>query len=163
VASASAKDVLTGKLEQVAGQARTRRGGSTHWSQRHEQQVMPVSSKVTGSELTLTAEEIDNLFKDGLHVRIHAYDPLMRVLMPPISEVQVPVLGVLVILLMLLVEARVGDAKTKTHLVMAAAVTTVFSANYYAEATQVFNVHEQQSLNLVRPGLGALFNALVFG
>jgi hypothetical protein len=154
VATASAKETVEGKLEYTVGQARSRRGTS-HWTQRHDQKVHALSSQIKGSELTITADEMDSLYKEGLHVRVHPQDLILRVVQPfNMGSFDLPLCGILVFLLMLVVESRIGDSTTKTYLGMAAAVTTVFATDFYTNAT---------SVNLMRPAIGALFNALVFG
>lgn len=154
VAGVSGKQTLEGKLEYTVGQARSRRGTS-HWTQRHDQKVHALSMQIKGSELTITADEMDSLYKEGLHVRVHPQDLILRAVQPiNLGSFDLPLVGILVVLLMLVVEARIGDSTTKTYLGMAAAVTTVFAADFYANAT---------SVNLMRPAIGALFNALVFG
>ena len=64
------------------------------------------------------------------------------------------ILGALVVLFMVYFEARVGDAKNKTYLIMASASTLVFSYEFFDEAV---------AGRLVRPALSALFLAVLVG
>jgi len=125
-------------------QARVRKG-STNWTEQRNQVEHRLGSDIRGSELTLTAEKVDELLQDGIHVTVHpqSYDPNWFF-----------VLGILVVLGMMFVESRIGDAKTKPHLIMASACTLIFSFWYHKNAT---------ASRLVAPALDAVFLAAVTG
>lgn len=146
-------ETVTGELAYLVHTGRTRKG-STHWAELNDQKVYPLPPSISGPELTLSAEDLDSTLRDGLHVRILAYDPIDRLLMPRIAGVEVPVVGILVVILMMLVEARVGNSRDKTHLVMASLLTLVFSYQFY---------HEAKPMDLVPPAVGAVFIGMLLG
>ena len=125
-------------------QARVRKGTNT-WKEQHNfvEHRLPVSLR--GKELTVSTEELDKLLQGGLHLALHpsSYDPQWFFL-----------LGIGVVLGMLFVEARLGDAKTKTHLIMASASTLVFSYWFWKTSTPT---------RLVSPVLDSLLLAAVTG
>jgi hypothetical protein len=64
------------------------------------------------------------------------------------------VLGILVVLGMIYVESKIGDAKTKTHLIMASASTMVFAFHFHEHAT---------ASRMVKPALDSLILAVLTG
>jgi hypothetical protein len=152
-ATGGASQNVEGELEYSVHQGRVRRG-TTHWTEKHDQVVHRLPSGLRGSELTLSTERIDDLLQDGLHIRLHPQDGLLPLLLPKIGGVEVPVLGILVVLVMIFLETKVGDAKNKPYLVMASLVTLVFSWRFSQRAT---------ANNLVPPAVEALFVALITG
>jgi hypothetical protein len=135
---------LSGQFEVRVNQMRTRRG-SSHWTQQHNQVEHRLPSSLRGNELTIAAESIDEALQSGLHVAVHpqSLNPLWFL-----------ITGIFVVLAMFFVEARVGDSKTKTHLIMASASTLVFAWHFADQAT---------ANRLVPPALDSLFLALVTG
>jgi hypothetical protein len=135
---------LSGEFSVSMHQARVRRG-SNLWSEQHNQVEHRLPGGLRGKELTISTESVDELLQSGLHISIHpqSMDPQWFLLA-----------GVLVVLAMLYVEARVGDSKTKTHLVMASASTLIFSYWFQKNAT---------ASRLVPPALDALLLAAVTG
>jgi hypothetical protein len=123
---------------------RTRRG-STHWTQQNNQAEHRLPSSLRGRELTISAESIDEALQSGLHVAVHpqSMNPMWFLLA-----------GLFVVLGMIFVEARVGDAKHKTHLIMASATSLIFAWHFSENAT---------ANRLVAPALDSLFLALITG
>lgn len=135
---------LSGEFSVSMHQARVRRGSNV-WSEQHNQVEHRLSSSLRGRELTVSTEQVDELLQSGLHVSLHpqSMDPQWFLIG-----------GILVVLAMLFVEAKVGDSKTKTHLIMASASTLVFSWWFQKNAT---------ASRLVSPALDALLLAAVTG
>lgn len=135
---------LVGTFEVRVNQMRTRRG-STSWTQQSNQIEHRIPSSLRGRELTFAAEQIDEVLQTGLHVAVHpqSLNPLWFL-----------IAGIFVVLGMIFVEAKVGDAKTKTHLIMASATSLVFAWHFSENATPN---------RLVAPTLDSLFLALVTG
>ncbi len=135
---------LSGDFSVQMHQARVRRG-SNLWSEQHNQVEHRLPGSLRGKELTISTESVDDLLQSGLHISLHpqSLDPQWFL-----------VAGVLVVLAMLFVEARVGDSKTKTHLIMASASTLIFSYWFQKNAT---------ASRLVSPALDALLLAAVTG
>jgi hypothetical protein len=96
---------LVGTFEVRVNQMRTRRGSSS-WTQQSNQIEHRIPSSIRGRELTVAAEAVDEVLQSGLHVTVHpqSLNPLWFL-----------IAGIFVVLGMIVVEARVGDAKTKTH------------------------------------------------
>lgn len=135
---------VSGEFSVQMHQARVRRG-SNLWSEQHNQVEHRLPSALRGKELSITTESVDDLLQSGLHISIHpqSMDPQWFL-----------IAGVLVVLAMIFVEARVGDSKTKTHLIMASASTLIFSYWFQKNAT---------ASRLVSPALDALLLAAVTG
>lgn len=135
---------LSGEFTYAVHQARVRRG-STHWTEQHNQIEHRLPSDVAGKELTISTERVEDTLQDGLHVTVHpqSYDPKWFFLA-----------GILVVLGMIFVESRIGDAKNKPHLIMASATTLVFSYWYHMHAT---------STRMVAPTLDAVLLAAITG
>lgn len=135
---------LSGEFSVQMHQARVRRG-SNLWSEQHNQVEHRLPGALRGKELTISTESVDELLQSGLHISLHpqSLDPQWFMWA-----------GVLVVLAMLFVEARVGDSKTKTHLIMASASTLIFSYWFQKNAT---------ASRLVSPALDALLLAAVTG
>ncbi len=137
-------DTVSGGLKYQVLTTRSRKGTNQiiiNQNQRTER----LSSAVHGREITISVDHVDDLMENGLDVQINprAIDPwLFRIL------------GMLVVLCLMLVEATVGDSKTKTHLVMASMGTVSFAWQFCDLAT---------STNLVRPAVDALFVGLLIG
>ena len=133
-----------GEFIYAVHQARVRRG-STHWSEQHNQVEHRLPSDIRGKELTISTEHVDDLLQNGLHVTVHpqSYNPLWFFLA-----------GIFVVIGMIFVETRIGDSKTKPHLIMASATTLVFSYWYHEHAT---------SSRMVAPTLDALLLAAITG
>lgn len=135
---------LSGEFSVSMHQARVRRG-SNQWSEQHNQVEHRLPSALRGRELTVSTEQVDELLQSGLHISLHpqSMDPQWFLIG-----------GILVVLAMLFVEAKVGDSKTKTHLIMASASTLVFSWWFQKNAT---------ASRLVSPALDAILLAAVTG
>ncbi len=135
---------LSGEFTSSVHQSRVRRG-STHWTEQRNQIEHRLPKDIHGAELTVSTERVEDTLQDGLHVTIHpqSYDPNWFF-----------AAGLLVVLAMIYVESRVGDSKTKTHLIMASASTLVFSFRYHMEAT---------STRMVAPTMDAVLLAAVIG
>lgn len=152
-APGGASATVEGSLEYSVHQTRSRRG-TTHWTEKHDRNEHRLPSSLRGNELTLSTERIDTLLQDGLHILIHPRDPFLPILMPTLGGVAVPLLGFLVVLVMIFLETRIGDAENKPYLAMASLTTLVFSWRYSLRAT---------STNLVAPAVEALFVSLILG
>jgi len=135
---------LSGEFSVATHQARVRRGSNV-WSEQHNQFEHRLPSSLRGRELSVSTEQIDELLQSGLHVSLHpqSLDPQWFLIG-----------GILVVLAMLFVESKVGDSKTKTHLIMASASTLVFSWWFQKNAT---------ASRLVSPALDAALLAAVTG
>ncbi len=135
---------LVGEFSVKTNQMRTRRG-STHWTQQNSQIEHRLPNNLRGHELSVSTEGVDELLQSGLHVAVHpqSLNPLWFL-----------VTGILVVLAMIFVEAKIGDAKNKTHLIMASAATLVFAWHFSENAT---------ANRLVAPALDSLFLSLVTG
>lgn len=140
----NANTELLGQFEVRVNQMRTRRG-SSHWTQQHNQVEHRLPRNLRGHELQLATEQVDDSLQSGLHVAVHpqSLNPLWFL-----------IAGILVVLCMIYVEAKIGDAKTKTHLIMASATTLIFSWHFSENAT---------ASRLVAPALDSLFLALLTG
>ena len=92
---------LSGDFSVQMHQARVRRGSNV-WSEQHNQVEHRLPSSVRGRELTVSADSVDDLLQSGLHISVHpqSLDPNVFL-----------VLGILVVLAMVYVEAKVGDSK----------------------------------------------------
>lgn len=143
-AEGGSSEEIYGDFSHRVNQARVRRG-TTNWSEQHNQNEHRLPSSLRGKDLTVTADSVDELVESGIHVTVHpqSYDPIWFFLA-----------GVLVVLGMMFVEARIGDSKTKTHLIMASASTLVFSYWFHKNATPS---------NLVPPALDAAILAALVG
>ena len=121
------------------------RQGTSSWTEQSNQIEHRLSRSLRGNTLTFTVEHIDDLLADGLHVSVHpqSYDPKWFFL-----------LGILVVLGMIYVEGKIGDAKTKTHLIMASASTMVFAFHFHEHAT---------ASRMVKPALDSLILAVLTG
>lgn len=135
---------LSGTFEVRVNQMRTRRG-ATSWTQQHNQIEQRLPSSIRGHELTVATEQVDEMLQSGLHVAVHPQS---------LNPAWFLIAGILVVLCMLFVEARVGDAKNKTHLIMASATTLIFSWHFSENAT---------ASRLVAPALDSLFLSLITG
>ena len=135
---------VSGEFTYAVHQARVRRG-TTNWKEQRNQIEHRLPSKIHGKELTVTTERVDDMLQDGLHVTVHprSYDPNWFFLA-----------GILVVLAMIYVESKIGDSKTKPHLIMASAITLVFSYQYHQNAT---------ANRMVAPTLDALILAAITG
>lgn len=135
---------LSGEFSVSTHQARVRRGSNV-WSEQHNQVEHRIPSSVRGREISVSTEQVDELLQSGLHVSLHpqSLDPQWFLLG-----------GILVVLAMFFVESKVGDSKTKTHLIMASASTLVFSWWFQKNAT---------ASRLVSPALDAALLAAVTG
>lgn len=135
---------LNGEFSQKVNQMRVRRG-TTHWSEQHNQEEHRLPSSFRGKEITVTSDSVDELLESGIHVTVHpqSYDPKWFFLA-----------GLLVLLFMMFVETRIGDQKTKPHLIMASASTLVFSYWFHKNATPS---------RLVAPTLDAALLAAIVG
>ncbi|MCS6914281.1 MAG: hypothetical protein RMK29_13630 [Myxococcales bacterium] len=152
-APGGASATVEGSLEYSVHQTRSRRG-TTHWTEKHDRNEHRLPSSLRSNELTLSTERIDTLLQDGLHILIHPRDPLLPFFMPTFGGVATPVLGLLVVLIMIFLETRIGDAENKPYLVMASLTTLVFSWRFSLRATPT---------NLVAPAVEALFVSLILG
>jgi hypothetical protein len=125
-------------------QMRARRG-TMNWSEQHNQEEHRLPSSFRGKEITVTSDSVDELLESGIHVTVHpqSYDPKWFFLA-----------GILVFLGMMFVETRIGDQKTKPHLIMASASTLVFSYWFHKNATPS---------RLVAPTLDAALLAAIVG
>jgi len=144
VAGEGSSETLSGEFSVRTNQMRVRRGTST-WTEQTNQSEHRLQRNVRGNVLTFTVEHVDDLLADGLHVSVHpqSYDPKWFFL-----------LGILVVLGMIYVEGKIGDAKTKTHLIMAAASTMVFAFHFHEHAT---------ASRIVKPALDSLILAVLTG
>jgi hypothetical protein len=135
---------LLGQFEVKVNQMRTRRG-STHWTQQHNQVEHRLPSSIRGRELSFSTESVDEVLENGLHVAVHpqSLNPLWFL-----------ITGIFVVLCMIFVESRIGDAKTKPHLIMMSAITLVFSWHFSENAN---------ASRLVPPALDALILAVITG
>ena len=135
---------VSGEFTYAVHQARVRRG-STHWTEQHNQIEHRLPRDLRGSELTITTDRVEDTLQNGLHVTVHpqSYDPTWFF-----------VAGIFVVFAMIYVETRIGDSKTKPHLIMASATTLVFSYWYHLHAT---------SNRMVAPTLDALLLAVITG
>jgi hypothetical protein len=135
---------VSGEFTYAVHQARVRRG-STHWTEQHNQIEHRLPRALRGSELTISTDRVEDTLQDGLHVTVHpqSYDPNWFF-----------VAGIFVVFAMIYVESRIGDSKTKPHLIMASATTLVFSYWYHLHAT---------SNRMVAPTLDALILAVITG
>lgn len=135
---------LSGEFSVATHQARVRRGSNV-WSEQHNQFEHRLPSSLRGRELSVSTEQVDELLQSGLHVSLHpqSLDPQWFLIG-----------GILVVLAMLFVESKVGDSKTKTHLIMASASTLVFSWWFQKNAT---------ASRLVSPALDAALLAALTG
>ncbi len=139
-----ANQEIEGEFSVHTNQMRTRRG-STHWTQQNNQAEYRLPSNIRGHELTFSTEQVDDVLQSGVHIAVHPQS---------LNPLYFSLAGVLVVLCMLFVEARVGDAKHKTHLIMASATTLIFSWYFSENAT---------ANRLVAPALDSLFLALLTG
>lgn len=135
---------VSGTFEVRVNQMRTRRG-ATSWTQQHNQLEHRLPSSVRGHELTIATETVDEMLQSGLHVTVHPQS---------LNPTWFLIAGILVVLAMIFVEARVGDAKNKTHLIMASATTLIFAWHFSENAT---------ASRLVAPALDSLFLSLITG
>lgn len=135
---------LSGEFSQKMNQMRARRG-TMNWSEQHNQEEHRLPSSFRGKEITVTSDSVDELLESGIHVTVHpqSYDPKWFFLA-----------GILVFLGMMFVETRIGDQKTKPHLIMASASTLVFSYWFHKNATPS---------RLVAPTLDAALLAAIVG
>lgn len=135
---------LSGEFSQKMNQMRARRG-TMNWSEQHNQEEHRLPSSFRGKEITVTSDSVDELLESGIHVTVHpqSYDPKWFFLA-----------GILVLLGMMFVETRIGDQKTKPHLIMASASTLVFSYWFHKNATPS---------RLVAPTLDAALLAAIVG
>ena len=142
--SEGGSDTVEGSLEYQVHQTRSRKG-SSQWSESNDEISHRLSSQVRGKEVTVTVDHVDDLFENGLHVSLgpRSIDPWIFW-----------GIGIAVVMLMMWMEATVGDAKDKTHLVMTSLGTLAFAMRFYQKAT---------AHNLVRPAVDALFVALLVG
>lgn len=135
---------VSGTFEVRVNQMRTRRG-STSWTQQHNQLEHRLPSSVRGHELTIATEQVDEMLQSGLHVAVHPQS---------LNPTWFLIIGILVVLAMLFVETRIGDAKNKPHLIMASATTLIFAWHFSENAT---------ANRLVAPALDSLFLSLITG
>ena len=144
VAGEGSTETLSGEFSVRTNQMRVRQGTSS-WTEQSNQIEHRLSRSLRGNTLTFTVEHIDDLLADGLHVSVHpqSYDPKWFFL-----------LGILVVLGMIYVEGKIGDAKTKTHLIMASASTMVFAFHFHEHAT---------ASRMVKPALDSLILAVLTG
>ncbi len=144
VAGEGGTETLSGEFSVRTNQMRVRQGTSS-WTEQSNQIEHRLSRSLRGNTLTFTVEHIDDLLADGLHVSVHpqSYDPKWFFL-----------LGILVVLGMIYVEGKIGDAKTKTHLIMASASTMVFAFHFHEHAT---------ASRMVKPALDSLILAVLTG
>jgi hypothetical protein len=135
---------LSGEFSVSMHQARVRRGSNV-WSEQHNQVEHRLPSALRGREISVVSESVDELLQSGLHISLHpqSLDPQWFLIG-----------GILVVLAMLFVESKVGDSKTKTHLIMASASTLVFSWWFQKNAT---------ASRLVSPALDAALLAAITG
>lgn len=144
VKSGATEEKFEGKLEYSTHQTQGRRGRS-QWSEVRNQEEFRLPDSLNGTELQVSVDSVDSNLEDGLQVRFY---PL------PLNPWIFWGVGILVILIMMGFEARVGDAQNKTHLTMAAACTLIFAARYYYQAIPG---------RLVNPAIEAVFLAAVAG
>ncbi|MBL9042139.1 MAG: hypothetical protein JNM83_11085 [Myxococcales bacterium] len=144
VAGEGGTETLSGEFSVRTNQMRVRQGTSS-WTEQSNQIEHRLPRSLRGNTLTFTVEHIDDLLADGLHVSVHpqSYDPKWFFL-----------LGILVVLGMIYVEGKIGDAKTKTHLIMASASTMVFAFHFHEHAT---------ASRMVKPALDSLILAVLTG
>jgi len=144
VAGEGVSESVSGEFSVRTNQMRVRRGTST-WTEQTNQIEHRLPRSLRGNTLTITAEHIDDQLSDGLHISVHpqSYDPKWFF-----------GLGILVVLGMMYVESKIGDAKTKPHLIMAAASTLVFAFHFHEHAT---------ASRVVKPALDSLILAVLTG
>lgn len=145
VKAGAVEEKVEGKLEASVHQTQGRRGSRSQWSEVHNQVEFALPDNLVGGELEVSVDSVDNNLVDGLIVRFYPR---------PVSPNVYWALGILVVLMMMLVESRVGDAQVKTHLTMAAASTLVFAARFY---------HQAVPGRLVSPAIEAAFVAVIVG
>jgi hypothetical protein len=147
-------DEVSGDLKRSLVHLRTSRRGTSTSVQEHTEQSHRLPN-VRGSELTITAEGIDEELEGGLEVAVRRAGPNPMIFL---------ILGGLAALLALVLDVLLSaksDPKspksktsTKTYLTAAVGVALVFAINFPMEVTP----H-----SLVRPAVGALVLALVTG
>ncbi|MFO0620873.1 MAG: hypothetical protein U0745_05720 [Polyangia bacterium] len=144
IAGEGSSEAVSGEFSVRTNQMRVRRGTSS-WTEQSNQSEHRLPRSLRGNTLTFTVEHIDDQISDGLHISVHpqSYDPKWFFL-----------LGILVVIGMMYVESKIGDSKTKTHLIMAAASTVVFAFHFHEHAT---------ASRVVRPALDSLILAVLTG
>jgi len=135
---------LSGQFEVRVNQMRTRRG-SSNWTQQHNQIEHRLPSDLRGHELQVSTEQVDDALQSGLHIAVHPQS---------LNPMWFLITGIFVVLAMMFVETRIGDAKTKPHLIMASAATLIFAWHFSENAT---------ASRLVAPALDSMFLALITG
>jgi hypothetical protein len=134
----------SGEFTAVTHQGRVRRG-STHWTEERNQVEHRLPGNLRGKELTVTTEHVDDMLQSGLHISIHPQS---------MNPNWFFIAGALVVLAMMYVETKIGDSKTKPHLIMASLGTLMFSWRF----------HEIATINrMVAPSLDALLAAVCVG
>lgn len=138
-----AEEKVEGVLHLIVGQVQAKRS-TTRWENVKAQEHR-LSDSITGKEVTVTVESLDRALEEGMTLRFYE-----RNINPMIYWIA----GVLVVLMMMVAEACIGDASNKTHLTMWAASTLIFSYWYYTEG---------RPGRLVMPAVEAVFVAAILG
>jgi hypothetical protein len=138
-------DEISGTIERKLVTIRSRKGSSSSVQERDEQKHR--LAHVTGPQVTLTADGVDEQLETGIHVvlRPGGLDPIIFI-----------VLGALAIAMALVLDARLVDikGKQKSYLTAATAIAFAFSIYYWREATPA---------RLVKTAVSALLFALIVG
>lgn len=144
IAGEGSNEAVSGEFSVRTNQMRARRGTAT-WTEQSNQNEHRLSRSLRGNTLSFTVEHVDDQISDGLHISVHpqSYDPKWFFL-----------LGIFVVIGMMYVESKIGDSKTKTHLIMAAASTLVFAFHFHEHAT---------ASRVVKPALDSLILAVLTG
>jgi hypothetical protein len=138
-------DEVSGTIERKLVTIRSRKGSSSSVQERDEQKHR--LAHVTGPQVTLTADGVDEQLETGIHVvlRPGGLDPIIFI-----------VLGALAIAMALVLDTRLVDikGKQKSYLTAATAIAFAFSIYYWREATPT---------RLVKTAVSALLFALIVG
>jgi hypothetical protein len=140
-------DEVSGSIKRSLARVRTsRRGGTSTTVIERTENVHPLPT-VRGSELTFSAEAVDDQLADGLVIDVRPAGPNPLIFI---------VLGALAVLGSLFLDARLVDqkGKTKGYFAVAVALCLVFGIRFPDVATP----H-----SLVRPAIDALLQALLLG
>jgi hypothetical protein len=140
-------DEVSGSIKRSTQRVRTsRRGGTTTTVVEHSENVHRLGD-VRGSDLSFSAEGVDDQLADGLTVDVRPAGP---------NPLLFIILGVLAILGSLVLDARLVDqkGKTKGYIAVAVALCFVFGLDFPTIATP----H-----SLVRPAIDSLIKALALG
>jgi hypothetical protein len=148
VESGSTSDSVTGEIKRNIQRNRvSRRGGTSTTLTQHTEESFRLPT-VSGRELTISTDGIDEQLDDSLHVAIRHGGP------PPLIFL---VFGVLMVLFALALDTKLVDFKgklAKTYVTCGAAVALVFAQRFTHVATPSASV---------RPGIDSLILGLLAG